>query len=575
MHATMSKKKQVKMPFSRKARHAIRGASDMALGLAPATQAGVLGAMGPAAAAKAVNSIFRWDFLPAGLLGIAAGRDPHHTAIIDDGGSLTYEELHEHTTALARALRHGSIKPRNRIGLLCRNHRGFIMALCAHGRLGTDLVLLNTGASAEQTLAVIREQKLDFLFIDEEFTHMLPEDFNHCPVAVSWLEDYDDTSCVREGWTSMRKMLRTAPPENWPTAELPKRPRRGRVIILTSGTTGTPKGAKRPEPSSWMPASSIMSRIPLRQRRPAYLAAPMFHTWGFATAQLCLALRSTMILRRKFDPADSLRIIEAHSPHTIFLVPTMLQRMLEVMPDDYDVSHTSLQVIASCGSAIPEAVVRQSLDRFGPTLYNQYGSTEVSWATIATPDELAISPTTAGRAPLGTRVKVLDDDGQPLPDGQTGRIFVGNGMLYEGYTRPGADKEIIDGMVCTGDLGHLQQGMLYISGREDDMIVSGGENVFPRETEDALSDLPGIRECAVAGVEDERFGQALVAWVVRDNSEAGKELTNDKIREYVKQRLSRFSVPRETVFIDELPRNAVGKVVPRMLPKPWEEEASA
>lgn len=562
---------QSQQTFKQKLRNISRTTSDHVIGLAPITQAGVLGSMSPGAMGKAANAIFRWDFLPAGLLGIAAARDPHHTAIIDDGGSLTYSELNGRSNALARALKHGNIRERSRIGILARNHRGFVMTLCAHGRLGTDLILLNTGAAAEQTLAVIREQKLDFLFIDEEFANQLPEDFDDCPVAISWFDDYKDTSAVREGWTSIEEMLKTAPPANWPGAELKQRPRRGRVIILTSGTTGTPKGAKRPEPTSWMPASSIMSRIPLRKHRPAFLAAPFFHTWGFATIQLCIALRSTMIMRRHFDPVESLRLIEAHAPHTIFLVPTMLQRMMEKLPDDYDLSANALKVIASCGSAIPEAIVKKTLERVGPVLYNQYGSTEVSWATIATPKELKENPTTAGRAPLGTRVKILDEDGRELPEGETGRIFVGNGMLYEGYTRPGADKEVIDGMVCTGDLGRMEAGQLYISGREDDMIVSGGENVFPRQTEDVLSELEGVRECAVAGVPDERFGQALVAWVVRDKTDAGQALTNEDIRNYVKARLAKFSVPRETVFMDELPRNAVGKVVPRNLPKPWED----
>lgn len=561
--------------FKSKLRANARSASDLIRGLAPVTQAGVLGAMGPGALGKAAQSLYRWDFLPAGLLGIAAGRNPHHTAVIDDGGSLTYAELHDNASRLARALRHGDVMPRDRIGVLARNHRNFLLALCAHGRLGTDLVLLNTGASAEQTLAVIKEQKIDFLFIDEEFTHILPEDFDQCPVAVSWLEDFEDESCVRDGWTSVREMLRTAPPEAWPTADLPRRPRRGRVIILTSGTTGTPKGARRPEPSSWMPASSIMSRIPLRQNRPAYLAAPMFHSWGFANAQLCIALRSTMIMRRHFDPMDSLRIIEAHNPHTIFLVPTMLQRMLEVMPDNYDYATSPLEIIASCGSAIPEGVVKDALDRFGPVLYNMYGSTEVSWATIANPEDLAANPTTAGRTPLGTRLAILDEEGNEVPEGEVGRIFVGNGMLYEGYTRPGQDKEIIDGMVCTGDLGSFADGLLYISGREDDMIVSGGENVFPRETEDVLSELEGVRECSVRGVPDDRFGQALVAYVVREDNEEGAALTDAGIRAFVKRRLARHSVPRQTVFMDELPRNAVGKVVPRMLPKPWEDEGPA
>ncbi|MDO5731610.1 AMP-binding protein [Corynebacterium sphenisci] len=550
-------------------RDRVRGASEMIRGLGPVTRAGVLGSMGPGALGKAAHSLYRWDFLPSGLLGIAAGRDPHHTAIIDDGGSMTYEHFNDRANQLARALRHGNIRPRDRIGVLSRNHRGFLLALCAHGRLGTDLVLLNPGASAEQTNAVIREQKLDFLFIDEEFTHILPEDFDQCPVAVSWLEDYEDTSCVREGWTSMRDMIRTAPPEDFPGAALLRRPRRGRVIILTSGTTGTPKGAKRPEPRSWMPASSIMSAIPLRQRRPAYLAAPLFHTWGFATVQLSIALRSTMILRRHFDPEDSLRIIEAHHPHTVFLVPTMLQRMLEAAPEKQDVDSSSLQVIASCGSAIPKHIVELTLERFGPVLYNQYGSTEVSWATIAGPEDLAAEPTTAGRPPLGTRLSIRDEDGAEVPAGEVGRIFIGNSMLYEGYTRPGADKEIIDGMVCTGDLGYIDEaGLLYVSGREDDMIVSGGENVFPRETEDVLSGLAGVRECAVVGAPDARFGQALVAYVVRADDAAGAALTHEDLREYVKTKLTRYNVPRETVFMEELPRNAVGKVVPRMLPEP-------
>ncbi|MBV7295906.1 AMP-binding protein [Corynebacterium sp. TAE3-ERU12] len=525
--------------------------------------------MGPAAIGNTVKSIYRWDFMPSGLLGIAAARDPHHTAIIDDGGSITYSGLNERSTQLARALRHGNIRPRDRIGVLCRNHRGFIMALCAHGRLGTDLVLLNPGASAQQTNAVIREQKIDFLFIDEEFTHILADDFDQCPVAVAWLEDYEDTSCVREGWTSMREMIRTAPPADFAGAQLESRPRRGRVIILTSGTTGTPKGARRPEARSWQPASAIISKIPLRQRRLAFLAAPLFHTWGFGALQLCLGLRSTILLRRHFDPIDCLRMLESHQPDTLFVVPTMLQRMLEATPRSRDIDAGWLRVIASCGSAIPQRIVEETLERFGPVLYNQYGSTEVSWATIATPEELAKQPTTAGKAPLGTRLSIRDDEGNEVPDGTVGRIFIGNNMLYEGYTRPGADKDIIEGMVCTGDLGYIDdEGLLYVSGREDDMIVSGGENVFPRETEDVLSELEGIRECAVVGAPDDKFGQALVAYVVRTNDEAGEALDHETIRSFVKEQLTRFNVPRETIFLDELPRNAVGKVVPRMLPKP-------
>ena len=543
-----------------------------ARGLPVVFRAGVIGAMGPTGVAGTLASMYRWSFSPSGMIGMGAARDPHHVALIDDRGSLNYAELHDRTSALARALRHGGIRPRHRIGLLARNHRGFIQVLAAHGRLGTDLVLLNTGASAQQTLAVIHEQKLDFLFLDQEFLHLLPKDFDACPVAVSWVESTPPAADeMREELTTIREMIKHAPPTE--TVPLARRPRQGHVVILTSGTTGTPKGARRPEPSTWAPAAAIMSRVPLRKHRPAYLAAPLFHTWGFGALQLCLALRSTIILRRHFSAEDCLASIESHHPHTIFVVPTMLQRIVETFlstPKYRDTDISSVKVLFSCGSAIPQAIVEKTLQNFGPVLYNQYGSTEVSWATIATPEELLDEPTTAGKAPQGTSVRILDDDGRELPEGEVGRIFVGNDMLYEGYTRPGNDKQYVDGMVCTGDLGFYRNGLLFISGREDDMIVSGGENVFPRETEDCLSEYPGIREVAVVGVPDERFGQALAAFIVPEEDANLDELSEEKIKAYVKERLARHSVPRYVNLRDELPRNAVGKVVGRELVSEFE-----
>jgi fatty-acyl-CoA synthase len=198
------------------------------------------------------------------------------------------------------------------------------------------------------------------------------------------------------------------------------------------------------------------------------------------------------------------------------------------------------------------------MDKFGDKLYNLYGSTEVAWATIATPEDLRAVPGTAGRPPRGTVVKLLDGDWQEVPSGASGRIFVGNEMLFEGYTG-GGDKVRFGTLMSTGDVGHFDaDGRLFIDGREDDMIVSGGENVFPGEVEDLLAHVPGVREAAVIGIPDEKFGQRLRAFVALEN---GASLSEQQLKDRVRSNLAAFKVPREIVFVDELPRNATGKVL--------------
>ena len=203
------------------------------------------------------------------------------------------------------------------------------------------------------------------------------------------------------------------------------------------------------------------------------------------------------------------------------------------------------------------------MDLFGDNVYNLYGSTEVAWASIATPEDLRAAPGTAGRPPHGTIVRLYDDDGNPVPQGETGRIFVGNEMQFEGYTG-GGNKDAIDGLLSSGDVGHFDEaGRLFVDGRDDDMIVSGGENVFPAEVEDLLAGHDAIVEVAVFGVDDEEFGQRLKAVVVlRD----GASVSEDDIKKHVKSNLAGYKVPRDVEFVDELPRTSTGKVLKRELP---------
>ncbi len=334
-------------------------------------------------------------------------------------------------------------------------------------------------------------------------------------------------------------------------------------MILTSGTTGAPKGASRKQPESLEPVASLFSKIPLRARQTTVIAAPMFHSWGFAHFTLALPLASTLVLRRRFDPEETLRAAAQSRATALVVVPVMLQRIMDLGPEvigRYDLG--ALRVIALSGSALPGELATRAMDAFGEVLYNLYGSTEVAWATIATPHDLRAAPGTAGRPPMGTVVKLLDEHGREVPKGASGRIFVANEMMFEGYTG-GGGKEVISGLMSTGDVGHLdEEGRLFVDGRDDEMIVSGGENVFPREVEDLLSDHAEIQEAAVVGVPDEEFGQRLKAFVVPRN---GTDLDEDAVKEYVRHNLARFKVPREVVFLAELPRNATGKILKRDL----------
>jgi acyl-coenzyme A synthetase/AMP-(fatty) acid ligase len=241
----------------------------------------------------------------------------------------------------------------------------------------------------------------------------------------------------------------------------------------------------------------------------------------------------------------------------------MMQRIME-LPESvrakYDLS--SLKVVAASGSALPGDLALEWMDAWGDTLYNLYGSTEVAWASIATPADMRAAPGTAGRPPRGTIVKLYDEAGAEVETGQTGRIFVGNEMLFEGYTG-GGSKDVIGGLMATGDVGRFDaDGRLFVEGRDDEMIVSGGENVFPKEIEDTLSRHPAVADAAAIGIEDKDFGQRLKAFVVL---EKGSEASEDDLKEHVKRNLARYKVPREIVFLDELPRNATGKVLKREL----------
>jgi len=515
-------------------------------------RAGVFGIESPPRLARIVRAIERHGLL-ASSIAIGAIRHPDRVAVHDERGDLSYRELHEHANAVANGWRERGLRAGDGVAILVRNHRGFLEAAFGAILCGARVILLNTSFAGPQLRDVAEREGTDLLVYDDEFAAIVAGMEPRCGRFRAWIDDPHSS----DGDT-LEALIAGASVTSPPKAGRP-----AKLVILTSGTTGTPKGAPRDEPRSLAIVGGLLSRIPLRARETTELTTPMFHTLGLAAVALGLALGSTLVVHRRFDPEVTLDSLAANRATAMVVVPVMLQRIVDL--GEAEISSRdlrSLRVIFVSGSAIGPSLVRRATGAFGPVIYNLYGSTEVAEATIATPDDLALDPATVGRPPRGTVVKILGEDGTELPAGDTGRIFVGNHAQFEGYSG-GGHKEQIDGLMSSGDVGHFdQRGLLFIDGREDEMIVSGGENVFPAEVEHLLAGHEAIVEAAAIGVDDDRFGQRLKAFVVvRD----GMSLTEDEVRAYVRENLAAYKVPREVVFLDELPRNSTGKVLKRTL----------
>jgi fatty-acyl-CoA synthase len=531
-------------------------AADLPFNLKVLAEAGIIRPMGPGDLLTVGRTLHRWGASPAAGLISAAARRPDDVALIDELGELTFAELDRRSNALARALLRSGVSSSDSVAIMCRNHRGFADAMFACAKLGASVLLLNTDFARPQLLGVIERERPQAVVYDAEFEGLLEDAEGEDPELtriVSWAEEGEAGERLRAEEAIARNSDAPLDPPAEPS----------RFVILTSGTTGTPKGAQRGSPESLAPLAIVLSKIPLRAERTTAIAAPLFHSWGFLNFAFGLALGSTYVLRRRFDPEATLRMVADSDADALVVVPVMLQRIMELDPevlDRYELG--SLRVTAASGSALPGDLATRWMDRFGDNLYNFYGSTEVGWATIATPTDMRTAPGTAGRPPHGTVVEIFDEDGRPLPAGETGRIFVGNEMSFEGYTG-GGGKDVVHGLLSSGDVGHFdEQGRLFIDGRDDEMIVSGGENVFPREVEDLLANHDAIDEAAVIGVADEQFGQRLKAFVV---VHSGADLDEATVKDYVKANLARYKVPREVAFLDELPRNPTGKVLKREL----------
>jgi fatty-acyl-CoA synthase len=529
---------------------ALRRLVNEAFYLGYCVRAGMFGVESPARVAAVGRALLDYGMLGGGVA-VAAIRHPQRTAVVDELGSLTYGELDARVNALANAWRAAGFMPGDGIAIMTRNHRGFLEALFAGAKCGARVVLVNTGFSAPQIRAVLEGERVDLLVHDDEFAPLLAGlELRHGCVR-AWV---DDPTASAPTISTLVAAASSAPP--------PRPAQTPRLVILTSGTTGTPKGAGRDVPFSLAPVGGPLSTVPFRSGDRTLISAPLFHALGFTQGLLQIGLGATLVLQRRYVPEQALAALAANRVNTWVTVPVMLQRLLALGTEVERHDLSALRIVYVSGSQLGTVLARETLARLGPVLYNLYGSTEIAYASIATPDDLAAEPACVGRPVRGARVEILDAGGDPLPTGQVGRVFVGHMIRFEGYTG-GGDKERIRGMVASGDVGHFDEaGRLFIDGRDDEMIVSGGENVFPREVEDLLHAHPGVLEAAAVGVADPDYGERLRVFLV---CRPGAQLSEAEVKRYVRENLARYKVPQSVTFLAELPRNPTGKVLKREL----------
>ena len=526
----------------------VQGAAEVGGVSVALIKSGVWKSVRPSQLVGIERALRQWGQSMAALGVIAAIRYPDRPAVIDEQGSITYAELNHQCERIAAGLHaEYGIVAGSKVAVLCRNHRGFLEATLSASRLGADVLFVNTEFAPPQLEAVLERHRPDLLIHDAEFAPG-----GTVSTVLAWRDDAQPAG--------LEDLAHSDAPEP------PKPDAPGRITILTSGTTGTPKAAPRAPTASGLAGltASALNRIGLRSGEPMIICPPLFHGLGLLTSMLALFLGSPMVLARKYDAAAVLASVEQTRAGAIVAVPVMLRRMLDLGAAEiaqHDLR--SLRAVLSGASTLGAPLAERFIAQFGPILCDGYGSSEVGIATIATSADLLAAPGTVGRPCLGSSIRILDDQDKPVPIGVTGRIFAGGGLVFGGYS-DGSTKTVVDGRMSTGDLGHLDRaGRLFVDGREDDMIVSGGENVYPVEVETCLATHPAVAEAVVVGVPDDEFGQRLVAYVVLH-----EPATEDELIEHVRANLARYKTPRQIVVLDEFPRNATGKVLRTKLTPP-------
>ncbi len=357
----------------------------------------------------------------------------------------------------------------------------------------------------------------------------------------------------------------------------PRAPRSN--IIYTSGTTGMPKGVVRepPTPEQQLRTADLLGIIfgmRAEQDVRTVVTGPIYHAAPNAYALVAAGLGGTVVLQPRFDEEELLQLIERHKITHLHMVPTMFVRLLKLpseIREKYDLS--SLGFVVHAAAPCPPDIKRKMINWWGLVINEYYGSTETGPPIFHTAEEALKKPGTVGRPLEGVEMKIYDADGNELPVGEIGEIYIlvkgHTNFTYKNNDKKRRDIER-DGLVTIGDIGYFDEdGYLFICDRANDMVISGGVNIYPKEIEGALISMPGVMDCAVFGIPDEEFGESLCAHIELD---AGAALEASKVRAWLAERLANYKVPKTVVFTTGLPREDSGKIMKRKLrEKYWQD----
>ena len=459
------------------------------------------------------------------------------TALIDREGELTWSELDARANRLAHALESMDLQPGDRVATLLRNSREAVEALIACQKHGYEIAPLNTWAKPKELRTILERSDPAALIFDPKHADQVREALGEEPEK---LHAVDYESLIAEQPDS-------------PVFPLGARGSQ-RILIHTSGTSGKPKAASRSANArATLSFLQVLAVVPFRHDDVIVCPAPLFHSFGLLTLTIQMAIGATIVLPEKFDPKGTLELVEEHHATAASLVPVMIRRILSLSDEERNHDLSSLRILLASGSAMSPEFREKAMEYFGDVLYDLYGSTEAGWVAIATPEDIRANGDTLGKPVPGVEVAVYDENGERLDPGRNGELFVKSDMLFEGYAS-GEDTKEIDGYLSIGDVGHLDdEGRLFVEGRGDDMVVIGGENVYPAEIEDVIDGMDGVDDVAVVGVNDDEFGEVLAAFVVGS-------VDPDAVKETAKKELASFKVPKRVEIVDGLPRTSTGKV---------------
>ncbi|HVE93134.1 MAG TPA: AMP-binding protein [Actinomycetota bacterium] len=487
------------------------------------------------------RQIRREGVRPHLVLTIHAMETPDRPALVHGGRTVSWSAELDRVRRLANHLLARGIGPGERLAIMLANRPEFVEAQAAALWVGATAAVVNPRAPVSEALSLLERTKPRLLI-----THR--DDLSGAQMPIL---------AVGDEYEQAVSSASAAEPRVPKDAE-------GKLVIFTSGTTGRPKGAVRSldQGASLSTLAGFLRVIPFRRDDVHMVVCPLYHSSGSGFAAVSEILGNPLVLVERFSLETFCRTVQEHKVTTAAVVPTMLHRLCEFEDAaSYDLS--SLRVVVCTGAPLREQARERARALLGDVVHDLYGSTEMGWVSVATPRDQRLKPGSVGKPVPAVEVRIQGPQGEPLPAGEVGEVWARSNLSMQGYLDDdelGADR-VRDGFVSVKDLGYLDaDGYLFVVDRADDMIISGGVNVYPAEAEVALNGHPAVSECAVVGLPDDRWGQKVVAAVVPRGDVGAEELLD-----WCRERVSYAAVPKEVRFVLELPRNDIGKVATRQL----------